>query len=150
AGPFITPSFLEFVFWGNSGIMNSSTSSSNRGLRRFAFYLAGFLCFPFLAIGLMENYLSDISNRHTFKRDALASRAQSLELLVLGNSQAEFGILPDLLGQPGYNLADHGQSLLIDLELVEHYAPRLPRLHTVMITLSPFSWGYRFASGSNY
>jgi hypothetical protein len=99
---------------------------------------------PLLALTLwLELGLRQMPNAMSRKRAGFEAVAPRAELLVLGASEGYQGLSPDLLGIPGYNLANVGQDLFYDRALFEKFLPRLPRLKTVILALSYPSLEYR-------
>jgi hypothetical protein len=69
------------------------------------------------------------------KRNQLINDADSIEVLILGNSHSTYGINPNQFTLYAFNLASEDQSLYFDRKLVEKYLPDLPNLKYVLITV---------------
>jgi len=86
--------------------------------------------------------MSLVDNSYSIKKRSFESRLDSLELLVLGSSQALQGIAASELSLKSYNLANASQSLYYDKVLSLKYANRLPKLKYILLFVSYFSLGY--------
>jgi hypothetical protein len=108
------------------------------------FFVHGlFLALPLaVLLGYVEYRLRAIPNSYNTKRAYLERQLDSIEVLVLGSSQAYDGINPSLFNQRGFNLGDIGQSLFFDMSLTQKYIDRMPRLRCVVLALSYFSFGF--------
>lgn len=96
----------------------------------------------------MEVKLSGISNIYSFKRGCFEKQLDSVEILVLGSSQAFYGIDPDYFTLPAFNLGCISQELFYDRELTLRYLPKMPMLKFVIINISYFSFGYSVTDGT--
>ena len=96
-------------------------------------------------LGGLEWRLHSIDNSYSWKHDRLEERLKKTEILILGSSHGLRGIRPELLPYPAFNLANVSQSLDIDRELFEAYQERMPRLRTIIIPISFFSFRERLA-----
>lgn len=97
--------------------------------------LAIFLLPLFLLAAATEFYVRQLPNSYRTKAQMMERMADSVETIVLGNSHTYYGIRPELLPYAAVNLANVSQTLDIDLLLLEYYAPRCPRLHTIILSL---------------
>lgn len=100
-------------------------------LRRILFFLLPLL----LLAAATELYVRSLPNSYRTKEQMMEHVADSVEIIVLGNSHAYSGIRPELLPRCAANLANVSQTLDLDFLLLEHYAPRCPRLRTVILSL---------------
>ncbi len=104
--------------------------------------------FPLIiAFIFLEYKLGTITNSYSFKKAKLEQKLDSIEVLVLGSSQATYGINPDYFDLYGFNLSNISQSLFYDCELTLKYADRMPKLRYVLINISYFSFGYEMTDG---
>jgi hypothetical protein len=87
-------------------------------------------------------FASQPNNSIALKRQLIEMAAPSVDVLILGSSQAEFGVRPARVSPHAFNLAGVSQSLYYDTGLARAYLDRLPSLRVVVITLSYFSLGY--------
>lgn len=100
-------------------------------LRRFLFFLLPLL----LLAAATELYVRSLPNSYRTKAEMMEHLKDSVETIVLGNSHAYSGIRPELLLGCAVNLANVSQTLDIDHLLLQHYAPRCPRLRTIILSL---------------
>jgi hypothetical protein len=83
----------------------------------------------------VEIYLRQLPTAYTGKVEGLESSADSVELLILGNSHATFAVDPNQMDEYAYNLAQVNQSLYYDKRLTLKYLDKLPKLKFVIITV---------------
>lgn len=76
------------------------------------------------------------------KKAYLEQYADSVKVLILGDSHSNMNINPELIGKPAATLALGGQPLSIDYFLLRRYIDRLPRLETVVLEVSPNRFYY--------
>jgi hypothetical protein len=100
-----------------------------------------FLLLPFaVLVGAFEaRFHQARNNQYIVKKSLLEAAAGEVEVLTLGSSHAYYGILPELLGRPAFNLAATSQSIYYDVELALKYLPDLPKLTTMILPISYFS-----------
>jgi len=95
-----------------------------------------FFLLPLLLLAAAaELYVRSLPNSYRIKRQTMEQMEDSVETIILGNSHAYSGIRPELLADCAVNLANVSQTLDLDLLLLEHYAPRCPRLRHIVLTL---------------
>ena len=92
-----------------------------------------------LVMALFEYKLGKISNLYNTKRASLEDQLDSINVLVLGNSQTLLGVNPDYFSQKGFNLSNMSQSIFYDKELCLKYIDRMKNLKCVIINVSYFS-----------
>lgn len=122
-------------------------------MNRFLKYVAlfGLVCFATLVAG--EFIVRQLPNQYRYKKSWMDKNASAVEILILGHSQAYYGIKPSMLGAPAFNLANVSQTFKYDYLLLENYIDRCARLTTVVlpVTYSSFfdkemdygdEWGY--------
>jgi hypothetical protein len=97
------------------------------------FILAGSL------IVYCEIRLREIPNSYTVKKVLFEKQLDSIQVLILGNSQPLYGIDPKYFDLKGFNLANSSQSLYYDKEITLKYLDRMPKLKIVIISVSYFS-----------
>lgn len=103
---------------------------------------------PLIIIAFIIEYsLGRIPNTYNVKRQSLESQLDSIQVLVVGSSQAIFGINPAYFSKKGFNLANTSQSLFYDKELILKYIDRMPQLKYVLINFSYFSLGTQVSDG---
>ena len=72
------------------------------------------------------------------KDNAMRLTGNLIDTLILGSSHAYYGLCPEIFGRNAYNAAQVSQTLKYDEFILNHYA--LPRLRTVVLTMSDFSF----------
>lgn len=97
------------------------------------------LVFGYVEYGLRTKHF--ISS-YAIKKHILEQQLNSIEILVLGNSQIFNGIDVGYFKGNGFNLANVSQTLHFDKELTEKYLPQMPNLKTIIIGISYFSFFY--------
>jgi hypothetical protein len=97
------------------------------------------LVFVTALISYCEIRLRNAPNSYTIKRDNFEKQMGSDEALILGSSEALYGIDPKYFSVKAYNLAEVSQSLYYDKELIMKYIERMPSLKIVLISVSYFS-----------
>jgi hypothetical protein len=96
------------------------------------------LAAPFLVLlaAFQVQYSRQRPNAFAAKKFLLERQLQRVEVLVLGPSYSDDGVLPGLLGRPAFNLAMPSQSLYYDRALLNKYLGRMPSLKTVLLPVS--------------
>ena len=91
---------------------------------------------PLLVLfGIAEYCMSKADNAYTIKRKTLDKKAESLELVFMGNSQTYYSINPALFKEPSLNLANLGQPVKYDCEILLKYLPKLKHLKLVLLSV---------------
>jgi hypothetical protein len=89
---------------------------------------------PLLVLfGAAEYCLSKADNSYSIKRKTLDKKAETLELVFMGTSHTCFSINPALFKEPSLNLANLGQPVKYDCEIILKYLPRLKHLKLVVL-----------------
>ncbi len=109
------------------------------GSKKFIIKGLIFIIPVFIILGLIEYKLYQIPNGYNKKRALLESQLDSLEVLVLGSSQALHGINPAYFSLKGFNVANNSQSLYYDTQIALKYIDRMKRLKCVVVNISYFS-----------
>jgi hypothetical protein len=99
-------------------------------------------CLSCIIIFIFEKKLGKITNSYGLKRQQLESKADSIEVFVLGSSQSLYGVNPACFGLRGYNVSNTSQSLFYDVNITRKYIDKMPKLKYVFIAISYFSLGY--------
>jgi len=103
-------------------------------MKKFAIKLLFFIL-PFLVVLLgMDSWLRNIDSLYKEKYIGV-QRAKDTQILILGNSHANYGVNPVCFSLPAYNLASPNQSLYFDKQLVIKTLPSLPKLKYVLISI---------------
>ena len=112
---------------------------------RFSKKLTLFFVLPFCVWVYLELKVKQTPDSYLIKREAIERLAPNLELLVLGNSHAYYGIKPSVFSVPSYSLANVNQTVDLDVDLMLKYVDQLPKLKYVVQSLSLFSLGFRMS-----
>ena len=88
-----------------------------------------------LFLGLYEYLYREIPNDFKIKKENLLNRKDSIETLIFGTSHAYHGIDPSFLHN-AYNLANEGQTLLLDQHLYYQYIDLLPNIKNIILSIS--------------
>ena len=100
----------------------------------------GLFALPLIILGVgMEWGLRKIPSEYNEKSKFLKKELPRIESLILGSSHALYGLNPEILQKPAFNLSHVSQTIDLDLELLEKYGPLMPKLKRVVVTLSYFS-----------
>jgi hypothetical protein len=111
--------------------------------RSFVVTAFGFVAPLLVLFAGLEVAMRSVPNTYALKRDLLDGAGRSATVLVVGSSHEVYGVRAAELGRPAISLANSSQSTLLDVQLVELALDTMPRLETVVIGLSYFSFGYR-------
>jgi hypothetical protein len=110
-------------------------------VRKLIFRLA-LLALPLLAIlGYFEYRLSFLNTSYFYKRAALESEIQKIEVLVDGSSNTLYGVNVDQFSRPGFNLAFPGHGMFYDAQMIRRFSQRMPALRMVVMTVNFFTLG---------
>jgi hypothetical protein len=96
-----------------------------------------------LILALFEYKLGKIPNLYNTKRRSLENQLDSINVLVLGNSQPLLGVNPEYFSLKGFNLSNMSQSIFYDKELCLKYIDRMKNLKCVIINISYISLWYQ-------
>ena len=90
-----------------------------------------------LALGWtgLEWGLARIPNSFTSKRDGVRALSGEIDTVILGSSEAFFGISPHRLRGTAFNLANSAQTLYYDCEIMKRVLPELPQLRRAIIQI---------------
>ena len=82
--------------------------------------------FPlFLLVLGMDFYLRNMNSLYKEKLNGLLEHANEIEILILGNSHAAYGVDPNYFTDYAFNIAHAGQSIYFDKELTLQYLEAL-------------------------
>jgi hypothetical protein len=91
---------------------------------------------PLLIVLLFfEIFLRNVDTLYIEKKKGLEAAADSVQLLILGNSHGAMDFNPDQFNLYAYNMAQVDQSLYFDKRIALQYISTLPRLKVVLINL---------------
>ncbi|HTP27418.1 MAG TPA: SGNH/GDSL hydrolase family protein [Anaeromyxobacteraceae bacterium] len=112
---------------------SSSPVPAPQGMRQVWLRFLAF-CLP-LALGWagLEWGLARVPNSFSVKRDGLRALSNEVDTVILGSSEAFFGISPHGLSGTAFNLSNSAQTPYYDYEIMKRVLPELPRLRRVII-----------------
>ena len=111
-------------------------------MRRFITKLAVFLAPILIMVVVVEYRLRSVPNDYMTKRAYLERSIDRIQILVVGSSHAERGVLPQRLGAPAFSIAYGSQDVYYDNKILSAYLPRAKNLKLVLVPMSLFSfWG---------
>jgi len=111
----------------------------NKGVKKFVFKGMIFILPLLIFLGFVEYKLHGIPNGYNKKRVQLERQLDSIDVLVLGSSQALHGINPAWFSCKGFNVANNSQSLFYDTQIALKYLDRMKHLKCVVVTISYFA-----------
>ncbi|MBR5101767.1 MAG: hypothetical protein IK092_01420 [Muribaculaceae bacterium] len=106
-------------------------------MKKFLTRILLFLLPVIIALVGCELYVRSLPNIHAYKNQWLNANSKHVNTLILGNSRAFNCIMPSLLGNNSFNLANPQQQLEYDWFLLNKYD--FDSLKTVIITLDEVS-----------
>ena len=83
----------------------------------------------------MDLYLGNMNSLYKEKAEGLKKDAHEIEILILGNSHATYGVNPDYFTDYAFNIANVGQSIFFDKALTLQNIGVLEELKYVLISL---------------
>ncbi|MDR1764357.1 MAG: DUF1574 domain-containing protein [Dysgonamonadaceae bacterium] len=99
-------------------------------------YKAFVFSIPIIAIVLFfEYYIRTRPSVYRSKRDNLIENADSVRILIMGNSHSTYGLNPNLFSEYAYNLAFEAQSIYFDKALIDKYLSILPNLKYLILEI---------------
>ena len=108
-------------------------------MKKLYFKIVTFLLPVILVWGGLEYFYKTTETNYTFKHKKIIESYNHLEVLVLGNSHALFGINPTYFEKNTFNAANISQSLYFDELILEKHINSLPKLKVIILTISYFS-----------
>ncbi len=104
-------------------------------MKKFANKLLLFLL-PFIMVTLFfEIYLRVVNTNYKEKINGLHANQSKVELLILGNSHANYGLNPDKFSVNAYNMAMVNQPLFYDFQILKKEIKNLKNLKYVVLSL---------------
>ncbi len=104
-------------------------------MRRFIYKLSVFLAVPLLVILVMDLYLRNMNSYYLEKYDGAEKAADSIEVLIVGNSHACYAVDPQAFDLYTYNIANVSQSIYFDKRITLSLINQLPQLKYVFISV---------------
>lgn len=106
-------------------------------------FLKKVLWFSVLVIGLLligELVVRSINTPYNYKTEWLRKNGEKVNTLVLGSSHTYYGIMPSVLGDSVFNIANISQTPEYDLAILKEFHPLMPNLKRVIIPISYFTY----------
>ena len=96
----------------------------------------------FILVGLcyVEFRIRKIPNIFSFKRNNLEKNLKNIEVLIVGNSETQYGINPIYLSKKAFNLSQSGEHIIYTNEILHKYIAEMPKLKCIVISNSYFSF----------
>ena len=94
-----------------------------------------------ISLGYIEYRLSQMPNSYQIKRKLFEKALPEIEILILGSSNAYYGIDPAYFELKGFNFAFRAQSHWYDTRLALKYLDRMPKLKIVLIPVIYLTFG---------
>lgn len=105
-------------------------------LIRFLKQLALFALLTVLLLAAGEMTVRNLDNPYRQKDRFMTRNADKITTLILGHSQAYYGLNPALMPDSAYSLAMVSQTLPIDCALLHQYSPSLTSLRRVIVPVT--------------
>lgn len=93
----------------------------------------------FLLLFAVEWCLRSIPNDYKFKDKMITAKCDSIKVLSFGSSHGHYGIRPDCMSLPAFNIGMPSQSVKYDHFLFYKFIDRCPNLRYVILPVSYFS-----------
>ncbi len=112
-------------------------------MRRFLVQIVLYGLPAVICLLLLEWQLRRIPNDYRNKRAFVRQHGDSLEVLVLGSSEALYGINPLYFHRRSFNMAGIAQTLDLDWEILRRNEPHLQHLKMIVLPVSYFSFNMK-------
>lgn len=101
-------------------------------VRRIAVFML-----PILVVGVvLELVMLQLNDSYKYKHSYIEQSGSDIQTIILGNSHAYFGIDPSVMPGNAFNLANLGQSLRLNRDVLLHYEDQLDGLDLVVLNVS--------------
>jgi hypothetical protein len=114
-----------------------------KDIERFLIKLLIFVMPIIIVMGFVELRLRNIPNSYNLKRIYFEDQLESIQILVLGSSEALHAINPGFFEVKGFNLSNVSQSFYYDSEITLRYIDKMKNLKSVIITVFYSSFWYQ-------
>lgn len=108
-------------------------------MKKFIIHTTQFATIIIVLLFAGEIFVRSLPNPYKFKYDWMNKNASNIELIVLGTSQSEMGIIPNLISTKGFNLAMPHGTFEYDKYLLYKYSNKYKKLKHVIIELSYYN-----------
>lgn len=109
-------------------------------MNRFLKNISLFALIIILLLAAGEFVVRRIPTSYSVKADWMDANAGRVATLVLGSSHTYYAVMPRLLGDSTFNLANISQTPEYDYALLKEYMPQMPHLKRVVLPISYFSY----------
>lgn len=82
----------------------------------------------------------NLPSSYATKHNELINHRNKINTLILGSSHTYYGLIPEILGDSVFNLANISQSGEYDYALLKQYLDTLPNLKTIILPVSYFTY----------
>lgn len=104
-------------------------------MKLFIKKLIYFLVFPIVFVLVMDIWLRNQESLYSVKYEGALLNKDSIEILILGNSHANYGVDPEAFEMYAYNMANVSQSIYFDKRLTTSLIDSLSNLKYVFISI---------------
>jgi hypothetical protein len=104
----------------------------------------------FLLLFAVEWCLRSIPNDYKFKDKMITAKCDSIKVLSFGSSHGHYGIRPDCMSLPAFNIGMPSQSVKYDHFLFYKFIDRCPNLKCVILPVSYFSLTSELEAGAGW
>lgn len=104
-------------------------------MKYFLYKILKFLFIPIIILLVFDFWLRNMNTIYKEKYNGILNVSDSVEVLILGNSHANYGVDPKGFTDYTYNLANVNQSLYFDKRITLSLLDELPRLKFVLISI---------------
>ena len=104
-------------------------------MKKFKWKLLIFILIPIVIISLLDIILRNQNSLYKEKYQGVLSYKDSIEVIILGNSHANYGVNPTSFDLFAYNLANPSQSLYFDKRITISLMPYLKKIKYVFISI---------------
>lgn len=109
-------------------------------MRRFLFNIVIFSAIIILLLVIGEIVVRNLPSSYSTKHNELINQRSKINTLILGSSHSYYGLIPEVLGDSVFNLANISQSNEYDYALLKQYIDTLPNLKTIILPISYFTY----------
>lgn len=103
-----------------------------------------FVIIPVIAVILFFEFsLRKTDDTYARKKEIFEKHKSSARVLITGNSQALYGVNPDVLSVPSLNMAFVNQDIWYDVQMIQTAMTEMRELKVVLLQLNYLSFGYR-------
>lgn len=118
-------------------------------MKKWIIFIGSF-SFCFICILLVgEYFLRQIPNDYSTKMKSFLQQQEKVEVLILGSSHSYVGLNPAYFSPTTFNFANSSQTLDLDAQLLQKVVDQMPKLQTVIIPISYFSYVLALEDGKS-